>query len=156
MSTLPIGNEGRALNPPGAAANRRVHTRFEWKGTASLRILPNGPEVLGVLLDLSEGGCGIELGMAIPAEVGSRVFVELFVRDLTLKRKGVVRRIELIRRTEKETRAGIQFMDEGSVNAKQFQMQTKGMLTSEKKVPSADEQQTALGRLWASLGRLVG
>ena len=59
--------------PAGCPVERRASLRFQWKGTASIRILPDGPDVLGVLLDVSEGGCGIELGMAIPAQVGAKV-----------------------------------------------------------------------------------
>jgi c-di-GMP-binding flagellar brake protein YcgR len=75
-----------------------------------IRILPCGPEVLGALLDVSECGCGVELGIAIPAQVGAQVEVDLNVRGVRLKRMGVIRHIAVIRRIERETRAGIEFI----------------------------------------------
>src|ERR1035441_10104947 len=87
-------------------AERRITPRFTWKGTVSIRVLPDGPDVVGVLLDLSEGGCGIELGMAIPAKVGAQLEVDLYLLGMTLKRRGILRNIQLIRHVEKETRAG--------------------------------------------------
>jgi c-di-GMP-binding flagellar brake protein YcgR len=76
-----------------------------------IRILPYGPEVLGALLDISEGGCGVEFGIAIPAQVGTQVEVDLNVRGERLKRTGVIRNINVIRRIERETRAGIEFVE---------------------------------------------
>jgi len=115
--------------PGGRPVERRASLRFPWKGTASMRILPDGPDVLGVLLDLSEEGCGIELGMAIPGQVGAKVKVDLRVQGLTLTRMGILRNIQLIRSVEKETRAGIEFIEGRGRDAEQYRLLTKGLLT---------------------------
>jgi c-di-GMP-binding flagellar brake protein YcgR len=127
----PISNQARrdGWEPAGSPVERRASLRFQWKGTASIRILPDGPNVLGVLLDLSEGGCGIELGMAIPAQVGAKVKVDLRVQGLTLTRMGILRNIQLIRSVEKETRAGIEFIEGRDRDAEQYRLLTKGLLT---------------------------
>jgi hypothetical protein len=52
----------------------------------------------------------VELGIAIPAQVGAQVEVDLNVRGVRLKRRGVIRHIDVIRRIERETRAGIEFV----------------------------------------------
>jgi hypothetical protein len=105
-------NESAGSAPSQAlwGKERRAHPRFFLQGIAVIRILPYGPDVLGALLDLSEGGCGIEFGIGIPAQAGAQVEVNLNVRGLTLQRAGIIRRIEVIRRMEKETRAGIEFV----------------------------------------------
>jgi c-di-GMP-binding flagellar brake protein YcgR len=102
-----------------------------------IRILPHGPDVLGALRDLSEGGCGIELGMAIPAQVGTHVEVSLHVDGMNLKRAGIIRRIDVIRRIERETRAGIQFMAGSGNGADMLRQLMKGVL------PKADTNRQA-------------
>jgi hypothetical protein len=102
--------EQSALRRQAKLSERRARTRFSWQGTAVMRILPCGPDVLGVVLDVSETGCGVEFGVGIPAEVGTSVEVDLNVRGATMKRAGVIRYIEVIRRIERETRAGIEFV----------------------------------------------
>jgi c-di-GMP-binding flagellar brake protein YcgR len=85
--------------------------------------------VNGVLFDLSEGGCGVEIGMEMPAQTGDQVKVDLFVEGETLKRKGIIRHIRLIRDLDKETRVGIEFLDEGDQVAEHYRQLTKGLLT---------------------------
>ncbi len=102
--------EGSAPGLAAVQTERRTLPRFSWQGTAVIRILPCGPEVLGALLDISECGCGVELGIAIPAQVGAQVEVDLNVHGVRLKRTGIIRHIAVIRRIEKETRAGIEFV----------------------------------------------
>jgi hypothetical protein len=99
-----------------------------WPGTAVIRILPSGPHVLGVLLDLTESGCGVEIGIAFPAQVGAQVDVELHVRGVALERSGVIRYIDVIRRGERETRAGIEFIEAGSRKAAPVDRSVKGVL----------------------------
>ena len=103
-----------APRPHAWPPDRRGVRRLFWPGTAVIRIQPYGPDVLGVLLDLSEGGCGVEFGIGIPALVGAQVEVDLNVRGVTLRRAGVIRYIEVIRRVERETRAGIEFVEAGA------------------------------------------
>lgn len=128
MTLSPIGHEWSAGSPPGSPVERRVFLRFQWRGTASIRILPGGPNFLGVLLDVSEGGCGIEFGMAIPAQVGAKVQVDLQVQGLMLARMGIVRNLRSIRSVEKETRAGIEFIDGLGRDGEQLRLLTKGLL----------------------------
>jgi hypothetical protein len=111
MALSPIGHEWSAGSLAGTPVERRAFLRLQWKGTASIHILPAGPDFLGVLLDVSEAGCGIEFGMAIKAQVGAKVRVDLQVRGLSLARTGIVRNLRSIRSVEKETRAGIEFID---------------------------------------------
>jgi c-di-GMP-binding flagellar brake protein YcgR len=108
--------------------DRRSVRRLFWPGTAVIRILPYGPDVLGVLLDLSEGGCGVEFGIGIPAPVGARVEVDLNVRGVTLRRAGVIRHIEVIRRTERETRAGIEFAEANTQRNEKIDRSLNGLL----------------------------
>ena len=112
-----------------APPERRAFPRFQWKGTAALRILPNGPDVLGVIADVSQKGCGIELGIAIPAVVGDKVSLELHIRGLTLKPTGIIRNIRLIRTIEKETRVGIEFLQDSGFSGDLFQTLGKGLLS---------------------------
>jgi hypothetical protein len=133
------------------SAGQRSAPRFYWKGTASIRILPQGPDVVGVLLDLSEGGCGVELGMALPAEVGALVEVGLRVHDLTLKQRGVLRNIRFIRHVEKETRAGIEFSEGNSRNAEQFRLLMKALLAQVEKDPSTGAKEQPAPGWWARL-----
>jgi c-di-GMP-binding flagellar brake protein YcgR len=99
-----------------------------WPGTAVIRIQPYGPDVLGVLLDLSEGGCGVEFGIGIPAQVGAQVEVDLNVRGVTLRRAGVIRNIEVIRRVERETRAGIEFIEACAQQSEKVDCSVSGLL----------------------------
>jgi c-di-GMP-binding flagellar brake protein YcgR len=99
-----------------------------WPGTAVIRIQPYGPDVLGVLLDLSEGGCGVEFGIGIPAQVGAPVEVDLNVRGVTLRRAGVIRYIEVIRRVERETRAGIEFIEASPQRSEEVDCSVSGLL----------------------------
>jgi hypothetical protein len=127
MASFPVSDRGapdRAARP----AERRAQRRLFWPGTAVIRILPYGPDVLGVLFDLSESGCGVEIGIAIPAQVGAQVDVELHVRGVTLQRAGVIRYIEVIRRIERETRAGIEFIEAGSRGPAKADRPAKGVL----------------------------
>ena len=109
-------------------AERRGERRLFWPGTAVIRIQPYGPDVLGVLLDLSEGGCGVEFGIGIPALVGAQVEVDLNVRGVTLRRAGVIRYIEVIRRVERETRAGIEFVEANAQRSEAVDRSVNGLL----------------------------
>jgi c-di-GMP-binding flagellar brake protein YcgR len=108
--------------------DRRSVRRLFWPGTAVIRIQPYGPDVLGVLLDLSEGGCGVEFGIGIPAQVGAQVEVDLNVRGVTLRRAGVIRYIEVIRRVERETRAGIEFIEASALQSEKVDCSVSGLL----------------------------
>jgi hypothetical protein len=111
MASSQSESEKNATGLAATPMERRAHPRFYLKGTAAIRILPNGPEVLGAVLNMSDGGCGIEMGIAIPAQVGARVELDLHVCGATMKRLGVIRRIDVIRRLEKETQVGIEFIE---------------------------------------------
>jgi len=127
MASFPVSDRG-APDPAAKPRERRALRRLFWPGTAVIRILPYGPDVLGVLLDLSESGCGVEFGIAIPAQVGAQVDVELHVRGVTLARSGVIRCIDVIRRIERETRAGIEFIEPASRRAAHVDRSVKGVL----------------------------
>jgi len=124
MALSPIGLDWSTGGIPGNPVERRASLRFQWKGTASIRILPDGPNLLGVLLDVSERGCGIEFGLAIPAQVGAKVKVNLQVQGLTLARMGILRNMRFIRSVERETRAGIEFIDGLGRDGEQFRLLT--------------------------------
>jgi hypothetical protein len=119
MTSLQIASEWGTSDMVGIQPDRRIHPRYFWQGTAVIRILPYGPDVLGAVMDFSDGGCGIELGMDMPAEVGAHVEVDMNVRGAALRRMGVLRRIDVIRRIERETRAGIEFIDGKGAKARQ-------------------------------------
>ena len=112
MSWFSSKSESASGTQPASNAERRAVPRFEWKGTAAVRILPNGPDVLGVLVDISERGCGIELGIALPAAVGDKVKMDLHINGLSLTPIGIIRNIRQIRSVEKETHVGIEFTKE--------------------------------------------
>jgi hypothetical protein len=137
-------------------AERRITPRFNWKGMVSIRVLPDGPDVVGVLLDLSEGGCGIELGMAIPAKIGAPVKVSLYLDGMTLKRMGILRNIQLIRHIEKETRSGIEFTDGNSPNAEQFRLLTRGLLAQMNKDHLTSAKETLVQSWWTKIRRFCG
>jgi len=127
MASFP-NSEIRAADPASKPAESRAQRRLFWPGTAVIRILPSGPDVLGVLLDLTESGCGVEIGITFPAQVGAQVDVELHVRGVALERAGVIRYIDVIRRGECETRAGIEFNEPCSRKAALVDRPVKGAL----------------------------
>lgn len=130
---------------------RRGHTRLQWKGTASLRVLPTGQHLVGVLSDLSEAGCGIELGTPLRAELGSQIEVELHLRGVTLRRTGILRNLQVIRRLEQETRAGIEFIGETGASDEQLRLLTKGFHLCDEKLKAALAKSTPLRKLWTKL-----
>ena len=69
-------------------------------------------DVLGVLVDISERGCGIEIGIVLPAAVGDKVHLDLHINGLSLTPAGIIRNIRQIRSVEKETHVGIEFTKE--------------------------------------------
>jgi len=151
MSVSPAQSDRETLQRPVHPSERRTQPRFSWKGTVSLRILPDGPDLVGVLLDMSEGGCGVEMGMAIPAAVGDKVHVNLNVQGLTLKRVGILRNIQVIRQVERETRAGIEFIAGSGLSAEQFRQLTRGMYPlAEKSSPNGSKDTSKRG-WWAWL-----
>ncbi len=111
MISLHCESEQNAATLKPIQLDRRAHPRFFLQGTAVIRILPQGLDVLGAVIDMSIGGCGVEVGFAIPAQVGATVDVDLHVRGVSLRRSGIIRRIDLIRSMEKETRVGIEFVE---------------------------------------------
>jgi len=139
MSLLPDGSGQGVSSPADNQAKRRAFQRFSWKGKVSIRVLPSGPDLVGVLHDLSERGCGVELGLEIPAHVGDHLNVDLYLEGVTLKRKGIIRHIRLIRDLDKETRVGIEFLDDGDPVAHHFRLMTKGLLTRAGENRSTDE-----------------
>lgn len=120
-----------------------------------MHILPGGPDVVGVLLDISEGGCGIEVGMAIPAPMGARVKVDLFFSGLTLSRIGILRNMQVIRHVEKETRAGIEFIGGIGLSSEQFHQLTKGEFPLVERNPSKGNEPPKRS-WWMRLSGLVG
>jgi c-di-GMP-binding flagellar brake protein YcgR len=101
----PVESGSGTTSQLSSPANRRAHPRVGWKGTVAMSILPDGPNILGSLLDLSQGGCGIEYGIHIPAHANSRVALQLFVHGVTLELTGIIRHIE------GEKKAGIEFVE---------------------------------------------
>ncbi len=126
MASFQVSDRSAAC-PAEGRGERRAQRRLFWPGTAAIRVLPNGPDVLGVLLDLNESGCGVEIGIGIPAQVGAEVEVELNVRGVTLARAGVIRYIDVIRRAERETRVGIEFIEASSRKAAKADRSVKGV-----------------------------
>ncbi len=106
-------------SPSARLADRRALPRMPWKGTAILRFASHEREFLGVIRDVSLGGCGIEVGSGIPASAGMGVVVELHTRREPLRRHGIVRRVQLIRTSEVETCVGIEFRNSLSAEAMQ-------------------------------------
>ena len=119
------GAPGRGAEPE----EQRVEKRLFWPGTAVIRILPNGPDVLGVLLDLNETGCAVEIGIGIPAQVDAQVEVDLNVRGVTLARAGVIRYVDVSRRAERVTRTGIEFLEPKRSRAPKADRAAKGVVT---------------------------
>ena len=112
-------------------SDRRTSERFQWKGTASIAVLPSGPEYVCVLVDLSEGGCGIELGAVIPAQAGDTVRVVMYIRGATLERMGIIRHLQ-IRRSEGNTRMGIEFVEENHRRTQQYSLIIRDLLAEAK------------------------
>jgi hypothetical protein len=127
-----------------------------------MRVLPHGPDSPGTLFDLSECGCSIELDDSLPVEVGSQVEIGMIVSDLALVRShaellsdsanrmfvhGVkLRRMGILRRRDKDTRAAIQFIENGGPGEEQFHDQFMRLVsgTKEERVAQELDEELAL------------
>jgi c-di-GMP-binding flagellar brake protein YcgR len=118
-------------------SDRRASPRFYWKGTAVIVVPPCGPNVVGVLHDLSEGGCRIELEDGIPCGSGGYIEVVLYVRGFELRQTGIIRRME------GRTRAGIQFLDVTNRRAEQLRHVMKALFGDIKKSAAEVEEKEA-------------
>jgi len=71
--------------------SRRAHPRLKFNGKAEIRVLPDGLKALGTIVDLSLGGCCVELGGPIRFEAYSHVEIRLCVEGTNFQVAGIVR-----------------------------------------------------------------
>jgi c-di-GMP-binding flagellar brake protein YcgR len=107
-------------------SDRRTQPRLRCSGTAKILILPDGPTLVGALENLSLGGCSFSCKSVIPAKLNARVEVQLDVRGFALRLLGEVRHID------KETRAGVEFVEVSSRKADQIRLLTMELMEKEK------------------------
>ncbi|MGD0801272.1 MAG: PilZ domain-containing protein [Terracidiphilus sp.] len=72
------------------AENRRAHPRLRCSGTAEVHLFPAGIRTLGKVVDLSLGGCCIEVEDPLEEPSGTRVEVYLRVMGSTVQVPGVL------------------------------------------------------------------
>jgi len=88
----------------GALRERREHPRVRCKGVGEIRILPDGPRIVGTLINLSLGGCCIASETKIPAKLKQILEVQLTACDFRLRLAAEVRRLDA-------ATVGIKFLD---------------------------------------------
>ncbi len=97
----------------GSLRERRAHPRLRCKGVGEFKILPDGPRIVGTLINLSLGGCCITSETKIPAKLWQSLEVQLTVRDLRLRLPAEVRRVD-------DDTVGIQFLEVSSRKEEQI------------------------------------
>jgi hypothetical protein len=103
-----VGGEEESVSVEAAPASgkqeRRIYPRSQCWGTTWINLLPEGIKTLGYLINLGLGGCHIDTDAPLPARVGDRVEVLLYLDGFTLRLAGVVIHME-----ENNARVGIAF-----------------------------------------------
>ncbi|UWZ83622.1 PilZ domain-containing protein [Occallatibacter riparius] len=84
--------------------NRR-HPRLSCTGIARIRVLPEGTNQTGSLVNLSKRGCLFVADKLLSGQSGSAIEIHLKVKGIDLRLPGIVRRID------KGHRAGIEFVE---------------------------------------------
>jgi len=96
-------------NPSQAGSNKtREHRRFprlECSGSVDLRVLPNGGNETGSLVNLSKRGCCFLADDPLRGVYGSRIELHMRVCGLDLRVVGVIRHLH------SRMQAGIEFLD---------------------------------------------
>ena len=154
MSPFLAESATEVLSSLGSWINRRAHPRLRERGTVSIRLSPNGPASLGVLLDLSRSGCGIELGSEFAAPVDANVEVEMFFGGVQLRRLGIIRYVKTASPTGRENRFGVGFVEDGSESARQYHLHTKRFLAQSNGLGQDGAYEPILRKLWTHLTRL--
>jgi len=111
-------------------------------GAARVRLLPMGAVMQGVLVDLNESGCAIETEMALCAEQGCEVEIELNLRGVALLCSGFLRNLRHLRRPHRETRIGIKFAAELGPGAEQLRLLCQGVQMPDGRLRAAVEKST--------------
>ena len=93
--------QGKSEDP---GSEQRKHRRLECGGSAEVRVLPYGSAEPGSVVDLSRNGCCFQAVAPLRGVAGSRIELHMKVCGLD------VRVIGVIRHTEKQMRAGIEFV----------------------------------------------
>jgi c-di-GMP-binding flagellar brake protein YcgR len=94
--------------------SRRAHPRLKFNGRAEIRVLPDVQKFSGTIVDLSLGGCCIELGGPIRADAFCRVEVRLCVEGTNFQVAGI------LRHRQDGFRVGIEFTDVSDRKAEQI------------------------------------
>jgi len=74
----------------GEPTERRAHPRLRCKGSAALHLYPAGIRCEGVVVDLSLGGCCIEVDEHVEEPTGTHVEVFLRVMGTTVQVAGIL------------------------------------------------------------------
>ena len=99
-----MDNNGNSSSPQ-FVANRRAHQRLDCGGSAEIHLFPDDEKLVGTVVDLSVGGCCLELEANVSIKPGQRLEVLLQVKDAVLIVAGVLRNVR------KRSFVGIQFRD---------------------------------------------
>ena len=118
-----------------AARERRIYPRTHCWGTTWLHILPEGPRIIGYLLNFGLGGCHLDTDSAIQAEVGDRVEVYLELDGAKLLLAGMIVHME-----EGNLRVGIEFTDVSERKAEQIQRMMAAILEAEQERQAGVEE----------------
>jgi len=97
------------------SSERRAHPRLRCKGTAALHLYPAGIRCEGVVVDLSLGGCCLEVEEPIEEPPGTHVEVFLRVMGTTVQVAGILCNVR------HQVWAGIQFTGVSSRKKEQIQ-----------------------------------
>lgn len=116
---------------------RRQHIRLGGRGKARLLLLPDGPAMSGLLVNLSLGGCGIEFEKKTKLAAGCKIELQLSYEGFTLRLLGVVRYSE----DDEDDRVGIGFTDV----SRRKEEQIAQLLEELKEQEKAREEQIRLG-----------
>ena len=94
--------------------SRRANPRLQFKGRAEIRVLPDGQKAPATIIDLSLGGCCVELGGPMRVEAYSHVEIRLCVEGTNFQVAGIVRH------RQDGFKIGVEFTDVSDRKAEQI------------------------------------
>jgi c-di-GMP-binding flagellar brake protein YcgR len=97
--------EARVREDCENGSDHRRYPRVDCRGFADLRVLPNGANETGSLVNLSKRGCCFMADAALRGSEGATIEIHLKVRGIDLRVAAIIRHVH------RRRRAGIEFVE---------------------------------------------